>query len=401
MRIEQRDGAAAELARAAARAGPGRDRRRRRRRHAGGRAGRLAAAVRDGAGDAGPRGGPPGGAAGGPAAATVPAVVKPVLIVENDQLLAGAGWIARVLDRRGLPYRQVDATAGGLDGIDAAELSGLITLGGRAHAWQEDADAVPPHRTAADGAVPRARRPDPRLLPRRAGAGARARRDGAPGAPPASTAGSTSHRRPRAARDPLFRLAATADAVYLWHDDEFRCPPDAVHLSTSAATPMQAFRHGRAWGLQFHPECDLPLYDFWHGNFPDACDAGRPRPGGRCDRRPSGGSATGRPLRGAADRRVRVGRAHVAPARPDIGGYVPAPLRAARRALARARPDRGPARRARRADVPDRAARRGRARAGRRRRPARAGDGVAAEGRRLLVVGRADVPPVRRPTTSR
>ena len=69
-----------------------------------------------------------------------PAVMKPVLIVENDQLLAGAGWIARVLDRRGLPYRQVDATAGGLDGIDAAGLSGLITLGGRAHAWQEDAE---------------------------------------------------------------------------------------------------------------------------------------------------------------------------------------------------------------------------------------------------------------------
>ena len=74
------------------------------------------------------------------------------------------------------------------------------------------------------------------------------------------------------ARDPLFRLAATADEVYLWHDDEFLLPADAVHLSTSAATPMQAFRHGRAWGLQFHPECDLPLFDFWHGNFPEACE---------------------------------------------------------------------------------------------------------------------------------
>ena len=66
--------------------------------------------------------------------------MKPVLIAENDQLLAGAGWITRVLDRRGLPYRLADATAGGLDGIEADELSGLIMLGGRAHACQEDAD---------------------------------------------------------------------------------------------------------------------------------------------------------------------------------------------------------------------------------------------------------------------
>ena len=36
-------------------------------------------------------------------------------------------------------------------------------------------------------------------------------------------------------------------------------------------TPIQGFRYGRAWGLQFHPECDLELYDVWHGAFPDAC----------------------------------------------------------------------------------------------------------------------------------
>ena len=37
------------------------------------------------------------------------------------------------------------------------------------------------------------------------------------------------------------------------------------------ADPIQGFRHGRSWGLQFHPECDLPLYDAWHTAFPDAC----------------------------------------------------------------------------------------------------------------------------------
>jgi GMP synthase-like glutamine amidotransferase len=196
--------------------------------------------------------------------------MKPVLIVENDQLLAGAGWIARVLDRRGIPYRLLDATAGGLDGVTAADAGGLITLGGRAHAWQEDADPflrqerlltqeclaldVPILGCCLGGQVlARALGGDVRSAP----AGEYGWLDIAPTA--------------EGARDPLFRLAATADEVYLWHDDEFTLPPGAVHLSTSAATAMQAFRHGRAWGLQFHPECDLPLFDSWHGNFPDAC----------------------------------------------------------------------------------------------------------------------------------
>jgi GMP synthase-like glutamine amidotransferase len=196
--------------------------------------------------------------------------MKPVLIVENDQLLAGPGWLARVLDRRGIPYRLLDAPGGELDGIDAADASGLILLGGRAHAWQEDEEPflrqerlltqqclaldVPVLGCCLGGQV----------LARALGGEVRAAAAGEYGwldiAPTAE-----------GRRDPLFRLAAQADEVYLWHDDEFTLPAGAVHLSTSAATPMQAFRHGRAWGLQFHPECDLPLYESWHGNFPDAC----------------------------------------------------------------------------------------------------------------------------------
>ena len=74
-----------------------------------------------------------------------------------------------------------------------------------------------------------------------------------------------------AARDPLFSIAGASDPVYLWHDDEFPLPPGAVHLAVSDATAIQAFRSGRAWGPQFHPECDLELYDAWHGVFPNAC----------------------------------------------------------------------------------------------------------------------------------
>jgi len=196
--------------------------------------------------------------------------MKPVLIAENDQLLAGAGWITRVLDRRGLPYRLADATSGGLDGIAADELSGLIMLGGRAHAWQEDADpwlrrerVLTEQCVAADVPILGCCLGG-QVLARALGGTVRAAEAGEYGwldiAPT-----------DEGARDPLFRLAATSDEVYIWHDDEFTVPPGAVHLSRSDQTPVQAFRYGRAWGLQFHPECDLPLYDSWHGTFPDAC----------------------------------------------------------------------------------------------------------------------------------
>jgi GMP synthase-like glutamine amidotransferase len=197
--------------------------------------------------------------------------VKPVLIVENDQMLAGPGWIRRVMERRGVPYRIVDATSGGLDGIDASQIGGLITLGGRAHAWEEDvlpflarerqlteqclAADVPVLGCCLGG----------QILARALGGTTQSHPCGEYGWLDVSPVGA------EAARDPLFSRAGARDPVYLWHLDEFTLPPGAVHLSSSEATPVQAFRHGRAWGLQFHPECDLELYDIWHRAFPDAC----------------------------------------------------------------------------------------------------------------------------------
>jgi len=73
--------------------------------------------------------------------------------------------------------------------------------------------------------------------------------------------------------DPLLAGLPPILDVVQWHWDEvLTLPPGAVHLAASPAYPHQAFRVGPyAWGLQFHPECDLPLYESWHGNFPDAC----------------------------------------------------------------------------------------------------------------------------------
>ncbi len=51
----------------------------------------------------------------------------------------------------------------------------------------------------------------------------------------------------------------------------FDLPDGAVRLARSALSANQAFRYGeRTWGLQFHPEVDLPLYLGWIKNWAGA-----------------------------------------------------------------------------------------------------------------------------------
>lgn len=56
---------------------------------------------------------------------------------------------------------------------------------------------------------------------------------------------------------------APRTTVLHWHGDVFHLPAGAVPLASSAQTECQAFRHGNAWGLLFHPEADATLLDAW------------------------------------------------------------------------------------------------------------------------------------------
>lgn len=49
---------------------------------------------------------------------------------------------------------------------------------------------------------------------------------------------------------------------FQWHYDRFTVPAGAVELARSDVCP-QAFRYGRALGLQFHPEADAALLECW------------------------------------------------------------------------------------------------------------------------------------------
>jgi GMP synthase-like glutamine amidotransferase len=72
-------------------------------------------------------------------------------------------------------------------------------------------------------------------------------------------------RRDVAEADPLFARVPMAPDVIQWHHDEItELPPGAVLLAASTRYPHQAFRLGdRAWGTQFHIECDTAMVAGW------------------------------------------------------------------------------------------------------------------------------------------
>jgi GMP synthase-like glutamine amidotransferase len=72
-------------------------------------------------------------------------------------------------------------------------------------------------------------------------------------------------RRDAAERDPLFGPVPFAPDVLQWHHDEItELPAGATLLAASPRYPHQAFRLGdRAWGTQFHIECDTEMIAQW------------------------------------------------------------------------------------------------------------------------------------------
>ncbi len=67
--------------------------------------------------------------------------------------------------------------------------------------------------------------------------------------------------------DPVLSTFARQQRVFQWHEDGILLLPDAteaVHLASSDASNVQAFRHGEhAYGFQFHLEVDSSLIDRW------------------------------------------------------------------------------------------------------------------------------------------
>lgn len=77
-----------------------------------------------------------------------------------------------------------------------------------------------------------------------------------------------------AEKDPLFGPVAFTPDVLQWHEDAITAlPPGAVLLAASPRFPNQAFRVGtKAWGLQFHIECDTAMISEWAAGDPARLD---------------------------------------------------------------------------------------------------------------------------------
>jgi GMP synthase (glutamine-hydrolysing) len=63
--------------------------------------------------------------------------------------------------------------------------------------------------------------------------------------------------------DPIVGGLAPSTTVLHWHGDVFDLPEGAQHLARSERAEVQAFRHGNAWGVLFHPESDFALLEAW------------------------------------------------------------------------------------------------------------------------------------------
>ena len=69
---------------------------------------------------------------------------------------------------------------------------------------------------------------------------------------------------PEGESDPVLSTFASRQRVFQWHEDGIGLPSSCVHLASSPASDVQAFRHGEhAYGFQFHLEVDAPLIERW------------------------------------------------------------------------------------------------------------------------------------------
>ncbi|NKY22893.1 type 1 glutamine amidotransferase [Cellulomonas denverensis] len=154
----------------------------------------------------------------------------------------------------------------GEDPGPASELDGLIVLGGRMSAHDDQLPQVPAARALLADAVA-AGVPTlgiclgAQLLA--VATGGRVHVD----APPGREAGAVAlHWRPEATGDPVLGELAGDRGVLMptMHSDAVVDLPRAgVWLAASPMYPYQAFRIGSAWGVQFHPEASPELMRRW------------------------------------------------------------------------------------------------------------------------------------------
>ncbi len=189
------------------------------------------------------------------------------LVVENDPT-DDARRLGDWLTEAGLQLEVVRPHRGEPLPADLDGYAGLVVLGGEQDAFTTGGTAGAPWFPELEGLLRKAVRYGVATLGVCLGAQLLAQAHGGlversaagPEVGPALVA-----KRDIAERDPLWLAVPLLPDVLQWHRDEItELPIGAVLLAASTRYPHQAFRMGpRAWGLQFHIECDTAMIADW------------------------------------------------------------------------------------------------------------------------------------------
>lgn len=179
----------------------------------------------------------------------------PVAVLQHDEL-GPPGWLEDVLIKRGVEYTVARLHAG--ERLPE-HYSAVVTLGGAMSAYDEDAHPfLAPEKRFLRAAVDQGRAVLAICL------GCQLLTDALGGRVfpgPRLEAGYVPVRLNAAGRDDPV-LGVLGDAVLSFHSDTWDPPPGAQLLAESDDYP-QAFRAGRALGIQFHPEPPPNLVEQW------------------------------------------------------------------------------------------------------------------------------------------
>ena len=197
--------------------------------------------------------------------------MPPIVVIPHDDAV-DISWIARILEDR-IPVTWVRAYRG--DPFpEPNELSGVISMGGPQHIWASDRgdylDAEAEFLILALGAA----RPvlgiclGSQLLANALGGTALPGADGPECGPIWVEVDSVSS-------DPV--LAGQSGTYMSVHEDSFTLPPGAELVAWSDRYP-QAYRMGKALGIQFHPEMSLTGIALFANNFAERMRQGGTEP---------------------------------------------------------------------------------------------------------------------------
>ncbi|MGI9647507.1 MAG: type 1 glutamine amidotransferase [Acidimicrobiia bacterium] len=179
-----------------------------------------------------------------------------VLVVTHGREMAN-GWLDDALAEVGAEYEIVDPSRG--DDLPVSDYDKVIVLGGHMGAYDQE---LHPWLTTEKAFIKRRIADETPLLGVCLGAqliaevgGGRAYRADH------TEAGMVTIQPTRAGRtDPV--LSAIEGPVVAWHHDTFELPSGAELLGVTDDYP-HAFRYGRAFGVQFHPEVTPDMFRTW------------------------------------------------------------------------------------------------------------------------------------------